>query len=365
MRAAVAWIGIVAACGAATASSAPRLDLTADAALPRTAGLHVERNRLVDHGATVRLLGVNHSGTEYACIKGAGIFEGPQGDSLVSAIASWHANTIRIPLNEDCWLGLNGLDTRFAGAEYRAAIARFVGELRAGGLYVVVDLHWAAPHGVRADTQLPMADADHAVDFWRSVAETFRSDSGVLFDLFNEPFLDTAACATSSGASVEPWRCLRDGCVVSVPNTYRTAGAQMLLDAIRSADAHNVVLVPGLGYSSDLSHWLEHAPRDPLGQIGASVHLYNFSGCHDAECFSRRYDAVAAAVPLVAGEIGENDCAHGFVDNFMTWADRRGGSYLGWAWNTWDCERGPALIQSYDGTPTAYGEGLRHHLAPN
>src|SRR5450755_2259313 len=100
MRAVVAWIGVLVACGAATASSAPRRDLTADASLPRTAGLHVERNRLVDHGVTVRLLGVNHSGTEYACVKGTGIFEGPQGDALTTSIVAWHANTVRVPLNE-------------------------------------------------------------------------------------------------------------------------------------------------------------------------------------------------------------------------------------------------------------------------
>jgi endoglucanase len=365
MRAVVVWGLVVAACGATTASSAPRLDLTADAALPPSAGLHVERNRLVDHGATVRLLGVNHSGTEYACVKGTGIFEGPPAAELGRAIASWHANTVRLPLNEHCWLGLQPLDARFAGPAYRDAVARFVMELRAQGLYVILDLHWAAPRGVAADRQLPIADADYSVDFWHSVATTFRNNTGVIFDLFNEPFLDATACATATGASVDAWRCLRDGCVVSAADApaYRSAGMQSMLDAVRDAGARNVVLVPGLGYSSDLSGWLEHAPRDPLGQIAASLHLYNFSGCRDEECFSRRYDAIASAVPLVAGEIGENDCAHAFIDETMTWADRRGVSYLGWAWNTWDCHRGPALISSYDGTPTPYGEGLRRHLA--
>src|SRR5512140_2784618 len=102
MRAVVSAL-VVAACGAATASSAPRVELTADASLPPSVSLHVERNRLVDRGATVRLLGVNHSGTEYACVKGTGIFEGPHGDALSSAILAWHANTVRIPLNEHCW----------------------------------------------------------------------------------------------------------------------------------------------------------------------------------------------------------------------------------------------------------------------
>ncbi len=365
MRAVVSAL-VVAACGAATASSAPRLELTADASLPPTAGLHIERNRLVNHGATVRLLGVNHSGTEYACVKGTGIFEGPRGDALASAILAWHANAVRIPLNEHCWLGLHGLDARFAGPEYRSAIAQFVTELRGRGLYVVLDLHWSAPNDALADRQLPMADADYAVDFWKSVASTFAGDQGVLFDVFNEPFLDTALCTNGNGASIDSWDCLRDGCVATVQDgaqTYRTAGTQSLVDAIRSTGARNVILVPGLSYSSDLSRWLDRAPRDPLGQIAASLHLYNFSGCADDECFSRRFEAVAAAVPLVAGEIGENDCGHAFVDGWMTWADRHGVSYLGWAWNTWDCKNGPALITSYDGTPTAYGEGLRRHLA--
>ncbi len=67
-------------------------------------------------------------------------------------------------------------------------------------------------------------------------------------------------------------------------------------------------------------------------------------------------------MPLVAGEVGENACAHGFTDQVMKWFDDRGLSYLGWTWNTWDCSSGPSLISSYDGTPTAYGAGLRDHL---
>jgi len=366
---AVASVVVVAACAAASASSAPRVDLTADASLPPSVGLHVERNRLVDRGASVRLLGVNHSGTEYACVKGTGIFDGPPAVDLARAILAWHANAVRIPLNEHCWLGLHSagenLDHRFAGPSYRDAVTGLVRELRAQGLYVVVDLHWAAPEGVPADHQLPMPDADHASDFWHSIATTFSGDVGVVFDLFNEPFLDVAAEGTAQTQSVDAWRCLRDGCLVSTLDAppYRSAGMQSLVDAVRSTGARNVVLVPGLAYSSDLSGWIDHAPHDPLGQMAASLHLYNFSGCSADDCLSQRYGAVAAAVPLVAGEIGENDCGHAFIDATMTWADTHRASYLGWAWNTWDCHHGPALIESYDGKPTPYGEGLLRHLS--
>src|SRR5947209_9653167 len=72
-------------------------------------GLHVAGPRLLDgHGRVVHLHGVNRSGPEYACIQGWGVFDGPSGAASVAAIASWHANIVRIPLNEDCWLAVNG-----------------------------------------------------------------------------------------------------------------------------------------------------------------------------------------------------------------------------------------------------------------
>src|SRR5437870_1510439 len=65
-------------------------------------GLRVVGNQLVAgaSGGVVRLIGVNRSGTEYQCIHGYGIFEGPSGAASVQAIADWQANAVRIPLNE-------------------------------------------------------------------------------------------------------------------------------------------------------------------------------------------------------------------------------------------------------------------------
>ncbi len=335
-----------------------------DAAPPGDAGatgLHVEGNRLMDRGGPVRLLGVNHSGAEYACVQGYGIVEGPSDDSLALPMLTWKINTVRLPLNEQCWLGINGIDPKYSGAAYRDAIAAQVATLRAHGLYVVLDLHWAAPGAHVPKEQQPMADADHAPAFWQSVAARFKDDAGVVFDVFNEPYIDTSNASTQ-----DPWACLRDGCTIikgqNLGGSYASAGTQSLVDAIRATGATNVIMVPGLAYSSDLSGWLAHQPKDPLGQIAASLHLYNFNGCTDAACFTSRYEAVAKAVPLVTGENGENDCGHTFIDAYMTWADARGVSYLGWTWNVWDCASGPALITAYDGTPTAFGAGLKQHL---
>src|SRR5579884_1092780 len=91
-------------------------------ALPASAsarGLHVSGNRLLGASAQpVALHGVNRSGTEYACIQGWGMFDGPNTAASVRAMASWHINFVRVPLNEDCWLGINGVKPAYAGANY-------------------------------------------------------------------------------------------------------------------------------------------------------------------------------------------------------------------------------------------------------
>ena len=72
---------------------------------------------------------------------------------------------------------------------------------------------------------------------------------------------------------------------------------------------------------------------------------------------------VIAQVPVSAGEIGENDCASGYVTQLMTWLDSQQTSYLAWAWNAdFKCSSGPGLISDYTGTPTNYGAGVKSHL---
>jgi endoglucanase len=334
----------------------------AAAAAPAT-NLRVRGHRLVDgafHGHTVQLRGVNRSGLEYACIQGYGFFDSPHPDRIddpvmIAAMKSWDINAVRVPLNEDCWLGVNA-PGRFSGLAYRRIVRRYVAALNAAGLYVILDLHWAAPGRLPATNQIPMADRNHATAFWRSVARTFRSDHALLFDLFNEPY----------GIS---WKCWRDGCVVPASGgraAYRAAGMQQLVDAVRSTGARQPLMLGGIQWSLDLSGWLSHEPSDPLHGLVASEHDYGgLSPCSSA-CRS----AIVSThhrVPVVVGELGETDCRHGYIDQMMRFADQHGISYLGWAWDAvspggWSCRGGPSLITRYRGTPTDYGVGFRDHF---
>ncbi|MEV5386747.1 cellulose binding domain-containing protein [Streptomyces sp. NPDC052721] len=328
--------------------------------------LRVSGNKLVDaDGTTRRLLGVNRSGGEFMCVQGYGIWDGPVDDAAIKAIADWKANAVRIPLNEECWLGLPDIKPEYGGAHYISAVKELVARVEAHGMTPVLELHWS--HGqytgnsagcsdVHATCQKPMPDLRYSPSFWSSVASTFKDDEAAVFDLFNEPYPDRAA-----SSATDAWKCWRDG--GTCPGiSYEVAGMQDLVDSVRATGARNVIMAGGLAYSNDLSRWNAYKPSDPAGNLAAAYHVYNFNSCASETCWNSTLAPVAAHVPLVAGEIGENSCAHGFTDQVMKWFDDHDLSYLGWTWNTWDCSFGPSLISAYDGTPTAYGTGLRDHL---
>jgi hypothetical protein len=332
--------GVIAACAGCTFPFAGAIS-------KNVLAVRVSGSVLVDgQGRPIRLLGVNRSGTEYACISDLGLFAGPTNKGAIAAMTSWRINAVRLPLNEDCWLSINGAPARFSGAPYQAAIRAYVARLHKAGLYVVLDLHWSAPGGAQARGQQLMADHDHAPAFWSSVARQFRSDPAVMFDLYNEPH-DIS------------WQCWRDGCFL--PDGWATAGMQTLVDVVRTAGARQPIVATGLGSGNDLSAWLDYRPHDPANQLVAGFHAYNSLGCVTPACWNTYLQPVARRFPLITGELGEAGCSHTFSDSFMRWADSTGVSYLAWTWNPFGCGA-PALISSWDGQPTAYGEGLRAHL---
>jgi endoglucanase len=284
----------------------------------------------------------------------------------VDAMRSWKVRTVRVPLNEECWLGTADVKPEYGGATYQSAVKSYVNLLVSKGITPIVEMHWnygqytgpsAGCSDVKATCQKPMPDAQYAPQFWTSVANAFKGNDAVVLDLFNEPYPERATGNATSG-----WTCWRDGGTCAGIG-YQVAGFQGLVDTVRKTGATNVIMVGGLAYSNDLSQWLTYKPKDPLNNLAAFAHVYNFNSCASASCFDAQIAPVAQQVPVSLTEIGENTCGHSNIDAVMNWADAKGVGYLGWTWNTWDCSSGPALISSYDGTPTAFGQGLKAHLA--
>ena len=314
-------------------------------------------------------------------------------------MAAWHANAVRVPINEDCWLGINGVPAQYSGAAYRSAIQQWVAALNSAGLVAIVDLQLTAPGSFESTAQWPMADEDHSPLVWQQIAELFANEPSVIFDLYNEPFLG------GSPPSAADWQCWESGCETSFNTcktnpgapcaqvTYQTAGMQQLVDTVRDAGARQPIMIEGLNYATDLCApiqgatigtpcaWLSYRPTDPLNRLIASFHTYNWTACSSLSCWNSQIAPVARAVPIVNGEFGESDCSAQFMNGFMTWADSHNVSYLAYAWeapNQGDpptCHPSPnghnvnvnlKLLSNWSGVPSTrnpQGQAFADHLA--
>jgi endoglucanase len=337
--------------------------------------LNVSGNRLVDaSGHQVILRGVNRMGFEYSCVQNKGLFDAPLDQASVDAIKSWGANVVRLPLNEHCWLGIDGAPN---GEAYRQGVEGYVDLLLSRDLYVILDLHWSAAGTAPAASQAPMPNTDHSPAFWTSVAERFKGDDRVLFDLFNEPVPNRNQKDNTDDAARRSWLCWRDGAAGGTCDAVQlhgmagsdVVGMQPLVDAVRAAGATNVILLGGIQFantlwSSPTHNWLTYKPVDPLGKLAASWHAYNGTWCTSVACYETEVAPVAARVPVIAGEVGNDECDAVWMNRVLNWLDGKQAGYLAWVWNTWlgaDCAA-RRLIIDYAGTPSPYGQIYKTHL---
>jgi len=139
---------------------------------------------------------------------------------------------------------------------------------------------------------------------------------------------------------------------------------QEIVTAIRATGATNVIALGGVQYSNALSQWLTYKPSDSLNNLVAAWHVYNFNVCSTSTCWNNTAGTVAAQVPVVATEIGDDSCNATFMNSLMGWLDAHNSGYLAWTWDTWGTTCGDiSLISSFTGTPTTYGLIYKNHLA--
>ena len=297
-------------------------------------------------------------------------------------LASWAVDTVRLPLNQDCWLGTRGapVSDEFAArtpAGYRAAVDAFVEALNARGMVVVLTLHSRKRIGSPEAGSLAMPDSE-SLAFWRAVAARYAERPSVLFEAFHEPH--SREDAAGRRVLDLDWACWRDGgCRAPVEDdgvpvkaggpTYDAQGMADVVAAIRRAGADQPVLLPGPDRARDLSAWREWAPVDD--QLVAALHVGSPTagtpgatsdgpGCGPT-CWRRVLAPLADQVPLLTTELGPGAQLPGSAALHLQWAADHGVGVLARSW----VERPgdpQALVEDLSGRPTVWGELVRSWL---
>jgi hypothetical protein len=308
---------------------------------------------------------------------------------------AWGINIVRVNLNEECWLGINGVPSSTSAVgpngynAYANEIGAYVSALNAASIYAEVDLHLNAPGSElitdsgSEDYQNPLPESNSDA-FWKSVGTYFANNPAVIFGVFNEPFAPNAAV---NGDTSVGWGCDLNGCIVPdytdtsnynvIPSTtYAGEGMKQMITDIRSVDSSTPLLVGGPDWAGDMDQWLatfypNGVSIDPSNQLAASVHIYFPSGNSPCSvttnvttaCPSPNAKAimqVAAVTPVLIDEVGDLTCSAKNLTPFLSSVDQADAAdnvdigYVGWSWTTYSCD--PNLISSWTtGKPSTMG----------
>ena len=172
-----------------------------------------------------------------------------------------------------------------------------------------------------------------SLQFWEDLAtEPALRHSGIVFELFNEPFGFEAW--RNASERLEP-QCFVNGtgCVY--------AGYQQGVDVVRAAGWKGLILIGTDDWSFDLDFVVANPPTDPLDNLALSWHPYEFKkgppSCAAWGCHGLGDAAMAAGWPVVMTEFGPEDDSSrpnmSYVDGVYEWARRSDVSgMLAWVW---------------------------------
>ena len=225
----------------------------------------------------------------------------------ITAIRGLGADTINLKVSQPALDPQGG----FYDQNYLAKIKAAVALARNAGLDMILSMEWEPPTGVFGQSPMPtdahvLAPYTSTARAWQTLAPAFGSDSGVMYQLFDEP------CAKQN--TPQAWQSWQHG-------------HQAAIDVIRAVGAKNVLIAEGIRCGK----WLTNVPplRDPLNSLAYGVHPY----------------------PMPEGvrrSTADNFTAEDFDRNFGDW-QAQGHVVIATEWDIWDgnCHDGT------DGNPTS------------
>jgi aryl-phospho-beta-D-glucosidase BglC (GH1 family) len=232
-------------------------------------------------------------------------------------VNNWHMNTVRIATSDYVWQRWS-----YGGpTAYIQTLQNIVTQANQAGLYVVLSMHEELSSGLSPSQKEPSGWAmptPLAVNYWQTVASTFKNNPMVMFDLYNEPHVNKTALTMT-----EPdWQFWLNGGTINytTPNgiakTYTVVGMQTLVNAIRAQGANQIIITqPGensfLKFESDCPQTTLHCNflQDPANtsnpNIVYSVHEYFVpigSTPRQPPFWDGKFGILSKEVPIFIGE---------------------------------------------------------------
>jgi prepilin-type N-terminal cleavage/methylation domain-containing protein len=260
----------------------------------------------------------------------------------INASASyWHANMVRIQVSPYY------LDSNTPG--YLAAVKQEVTTAENDGLNVIISAQYENTKSL-APTAAPV---DSTVQFWKTIAPIYASDSRIWFDLFNEPTAN------------RPYSVWKNGGTGSDGNTY--VGMQTLVNDIRAVAPNNIIIAECIdwgqhfigitGYTLDGSNIIYAV--HPYLHNTSSVATQPLSYWQNQ--WSTTFGAFASQYPVLIGEWGEHEgpdleCqtnAPTLVPAFLSYISSLHIGLIGWSLTPGAMIRGTSLT-----TPNAFDPGV-------
>jgi hypothetical protein len=145
---------------------------------------------------------------------------------------SWNMNAVRIATSDYIWAA--------SPARYMATLQRVVAQANQAGLYVIISLHEDKKGGMTYNELGNGLPSDEAIPYWHAVANTFKANPMVMFDIYNEPHLKGVVGKSLTNQDWQLW--LLGGTIGQI----KVHGMQDLVNTIRQAGAQQIIVVEAL-----------------------------------------------------------------------------------------------------------------------
>ena len=216
-------------------------------------------------------------------------------DKIRAAASFWHANIVRFQVAQETLFNQSPYNAKYLGL-----VDQEVNLANSLGLVVTITLQEEEYKG----DPLPTISA---IPFWRFMADHFKNNPHVFFDLYNEPRLRPA----DAGGEDRMWDIWQHG-GPAIPGVSSApfVGMQALVDTIRHEGANNIIIAEANFWDSDLSGVRGHRLNGSNIAYGVEPNLSRKDRTPDD--WVRNFGQYAREVPIVPEAFldyyGSNTC---------------------------------------------------------